>query len=104
MRKSPFDVFSYWHTRASTSGASASEGTRRSSHRRAVSTLASSMTRTFLVVQSGALSPTENAAIGRFLVHREREMARLRRSIGTPWRGVAGLRFRRSLGRVVAGL
>jgi CHAD domain-containing protein len=66
--------------------------------------VASSMTRTFLVEQSGALSPAENAAIGRFLVHREREMARLRRSIGTPWRGVAGLRFRRSLGRVVAGL
>ena len=66
--------------------------------------VASSMTRTFLVEQSGTLSPTENAAIGRFLVHREREMARLRRSIGTPWRGVAGLRFRRSLGRVVAGL
>ena len=66
--------------------------------------VASSMTRTFLVDQSSAMSPAENAAIGRFLLHREREMARLRRSIGTPWRGVAGLRFRRSLGRVVAGL
>jgi CHAD domain-containing protein len=66
--------------------------------------VASSMTRTFLVEHSGTLSSAENAAIGRFLVHREREMARLRRSVGTPWRGVAGLRFRRSLGRVVAGL
>jgi CHAD domain-containing protein len=66
--------------------------------------VASSMTRTFLVEHSGTLSQTENAAIGRFLVHREREMTRLRRSVGAPWRGVAGLRFRRSLGRVVAGL
>lgn len=66
--------------------------------------VASSMTRTFLVARAGSLSPAETAAIGRFLVHREREIARLRRSIGAPWRGVAGLRFRRTLGRVVAGL
>jgi CHAD domain-containing protein len=66
--------------------------------------VASSMTRTFLVDHAGSLSSAENAAIGRFLVHREREIARLRRSIGTPWRAVAGLRFRRTLGRVVAGL
>lgn len=66
--------------------------------------VASSMTRTFLVEHASSLSSTENAAIGRFLVDREREIARLRRSIGVPWRGVAGLRFRRTLGRVVAGL
>jgi CHAD domain-containing protein len=66
--------------------------------------VASAMTRTFLVEHAGSLSSTENAAIGRFLVDREREVARLRRSIGQPWRGVAGLRFRRTLGRVVAGL
>ena len=66
--------------------------------------VATSMTRTFLVDHSGSLSSAESAAIGRFLVHREREIARLRRSIGAPWRGVAGLRFRRTLGRVVAGL
>jgi CHAD domain-containing protein len=66
--------------------------------------VASSMTRTFLVEHAGSLSSPENAAIGRFLVDREREIARLRRSIGPPWRGVAGLRFRRTLGRVVAGL
>ena len=46
----------------------------------------------------------ESAAIGRFLISREREVARLRRSIGTSWRGVAGVTFRRKLGRVVAGL
>ena len=62
------------------------------------------MARTFLVEHAGDLSALESAAIGRYLVDREREVARLRRSIGPTWRGVAGLRFRRSLGRVVAGL
>jgi len=62
------------------------------------------MARTFLVDHAAELSPLESAAIGRYLVDREREVARLRRSVGAPWRGVAGLRFRRGLGRVVAGL
>ena len=63
-----------------------------------------SMTRTFLVEQAADLSALESAAIGRYLVDREKEVARLRRSVGVTWRGVAGLRFRRTLGRVVAGL
>lgn len=63
-----------------------------------------SMARTYLVEHAGDLSALESAAIGRYLVDREREVARLRRTIGPVWRGVAGLRFRRSLGRVVAGL
>jgi hypothetical protein len=63
-----------------------------------------SMTRTFLLEQGGDLSATETAAIGRYLVDREKEVARLRRAIGPTWRGVAGVRFRRTLGRVVAGL
>jgi len=63
-----------------------------------------SMARTFLVEHAGELSQRESAAIGRYLVSREREVARLRRSIGVPWRGVAGVTFRRTLGRVVAGL
>ena len=46
----------------------------------------------------------ESAAIGRYLVDRESEVARLRRTIGRPWRGVAGVGFRRALGRVVARL
>lgn len=62
------------------------------------------MARTFLVEHAGDLSGIESAAIGRYLVDREREVARLRRTIGPTWRGVAGLRYRRSLGRVVAGL
>ncbi|HEU5204677.1 MAG TPA: CHAD domain-containing protein [Candidatus Limnocylindrales bacterium] len=66
--------------------------------------VAANMARTFLVEHAGDLSTQESAAIGRYLVNRERDVARLRRSIGTPWRGVAGVGFRRALGRVVAGL
>lgn len=62
------------------------------------------MARTFLVEHAGDLSPLEGAAIGRYLVDRERETMRLRRTVGPAWRGVAGVRFRRGLGRVVAGL
>ena len=63
-----------------------------------------SMTRTFLVEQAGSLSDVESAAIGRYLVDREREVGRLRRTIGVPWRALAGPAYRRALGRVVAGL
>jgi CHAD domain-containing protein len=66
--------------------------------------VSASMARTFLVEHAGDLSALESAAIGRYLVSREREVARLRRSIGAPWRGVAGITFRRTLGRVVARL
>ena len=66
--------------------------------------VAASMARTFLVEHAGGLSALEGAAIGRYLVSREREVARLRRSVGPAWRGVAGISFRRALGRVAAGL
>jgi CHAD domain-containing protein len=66
--------------------------------------VAASMARTFLVEHAGDLSGIESGAIGRYLVSREREVARLRRSVGPAWRGVAGISFRRALGRVVAGL
>jgi CHAD domain-containing protein len=66
--------------------------------------VAASMARTFLVEHAGELSGIESGAIGRYLVSREREVARLRRSVGPAWRGVAGVSFRRALGRVVAGL
>ena len=66
--------------------------------------VAAHMARTFLVEHAGELSSQESAAIGRYLVDRERDVARLRRTIGRPWRGVAGVGFRRALGRVVAGL
>jgi CHAD domain-containing protein len=63
-----------------------------------------SMARTFLVENAGDLSSLESAAIGRYLVDREREVARLRRTMGPTWRGASGIRFRRALGRVVAEL
>jgi CHAD domain-containing protein len=63
-----------------------------------------SMARDFLVERAGSLSSVESEAIGRYLVSRERELARLKRSVGQPWRGVASLAFRRRLGRSVAGL
>ena len=66
--------------------------------------VAASMARAFLVEHAGDLSPQESAAIGRYLLDREREVARLKRTVGAPWRGVAGIGFRRALGRVVAGL
>jgi CHAD domain-containing protein len=66
--------------------------------------VAASMARTFLVERAGTLSSTQSSAIGRYLVSREREVGRLRRSVGGPWRGIAGVRFRRGLGRIVAVL
>jgi CHAD domain-containing protein len=62
------------------------------------------MARSFLVENAGGLSSLESAAIGRYLVSREREVAKLRRTVGGPWRGVAGVSFRRALGRTIAGL
>ncbi len=50
---------------------------------------------------SGPLTQVERAAIGGYLVDREREVARLRRSVGRPWRGVAGVTFSRRLARAV---
>lgn len=64
--------------------------------------VAASMARTYLVEHAGDLSALESGAIGRYLVNREREVARLRRSVGPTWRGVVGIGFRRALGRVVA--
>ena len=66
--------------------------------------VSSSMARTFLVEHAGDLSTLESAAIGRYLISREKEVARLRRTIAVPWRGVAGIGFRRALGRVVSNL
>ena len=66
--------------------------------------VAAALARSFLVEHAGDLSEAESAAIGRYLVDRERELARLRRSVGAPWRGVSSAAFRRALGRVVAGL
>jgi CHAD domain-containing protein len=66
--------------------------------------VAASMARAFLVERAGRMSEPESAAIGRYLMDREREVTRLRRTVGPSWRGVAGLSFRRGLGRAVAAL
>ena len=44
--------------------------------------VAADLARDFLVEHAGDLSDAESAAIGRYLVSREREVARLRRTVG----------------------
>lgn len=64
--------------------------------------VAATMARTFLVEHGNELTEAEAEAIGRYLVSREREVARLKRTVGATWRAVSGLTFRRALGRTVA--
>ena len=66
--------------------------------------VAAGLARAFLVEHAGDLTEVESAAIGRYLVDRERSLAKLRRTVGTPWRGVSSLAYRRAIGRLVAGL
>jgi len=66
--------------------------------------VAAGLARSFLVEHAGDLAEHESAAIGRYLVDRERELARLRKTVGPSWRGVSSLAFRRALGRLTAGL
>ena len=64
--------------------------------------VSAALAREFLVDRAGRLSETEEVATARYLISRERELARLRRTVGPVWRGVAGLHFRRALGRTTA--
>jgi len=66
--------------------------------------VAATMARALLVERAGQLTEAETAAIGRYLVSREREVTRLHRSASGPWRGVSGPVFRRALGRAIAAL
>ena len=66
--------------------------------------VAAHMARAFLVEHAGDLTDVQASAISRYLVFREREVARLKRTVGVPWRSVAGLTFRRALGRTIAAL
>jgi CHAD domain-containing protein len=66
--------------------------------------VAAARARTFLVEHGASLSAVEAEAIGQYVVDRERELGRLRRTIGPVWRGVEGPAFRRRLGRAVARL
>lgn len=63
-----------------------------------------SLTRQFLVANAGALSRDQARVIAAYLVLRERELARLRRTMSGPWRAVSSVTFRRLLGRAVAAL
>jgi CHAD domain-containing protein len=60
--------------------------------------------RAFLVEHSGRLTEAEIGAVGRYLSSREKELVRLRRTVGRPWRAVAGPPFRRGLARAIADL
>ncbi len=62
------------------------------------------LTRQFLVARAGSLEPGQAAAIGDYLRGRERDLERLRRTVGGPWRGVSSPAFRRQLGRAVSAL
>ncbi len=66
--------------------------------------VAAGLARSFLVERSAALSPASVDAVGRYLADRERETARLRRTIGPAWRRITSIEFRRALGRAVAQL
>lgn len=66
--------------------------------------VAAHLARGFLVEHAGSISDVESGAIARYLVSREKEVARLHRTVGRAWRGVAGIAFRRALGRSLAGL
>jgi CHAD domain-containing protein len=66
--------------------------------------VAAHLARSFLVEHAGSISDGESGAIARYLVSREKEVARLHRTVGRSWRGVAGIVFRRALGRALAGL
>ena len=53
---------------------------------------------------SGVLPRRPGRGDRRYLAVREREVARFHRTVGVPWRGIAGLTFRRALGRTLAAL
>jgi CHAD domain-containing protein len=68
------------------------------------SDVAIALSRRFLVENAASLSREQSRAIGGYLALQERELTRLRRSMGGPWRRVSGPTFRRLLGRAVAAL
>lgn len=66
--------------------------------------VAAQLTRAFLVERGAGLRTEERDAIAAFLGARERDLVRLRRSAGPPWRRVAGRSFRSTLARCLARL
>jgi CHAD domain-containing protein len=66
--------------------------------------VAAELTREFLLERAAELEPAETDAVGRYLLRTERNVTRLRRSVGRPWQGVSGTAFRRGLGKALAAL
>jgi CHAD domain-containing protein len=66
--------------------------------------VAAGLARAYLVRHSAHLAPAAVDAIGGYLREREREVTRLRRTLGPTWRRVTSVEFRRALGRVTARL
>lgn len=66
--------------------------------------VAADLARRYLVDRAADLRSEAREAIGHYIVDRERELRRLRRSAGAPWRRVAGIGFRRALARELARL
>jgi CHAD domain-containing protein/adenylate cyclase class IV len=66
--------------------------------------VAAAAAREFVAGHRRKLRPDQRAAIGAFVESRDAVLRRLARSAGKPWRDVAGVSFRRRLGRVLAGL
>lgn len=64
-------------------------------------TLAVAAIRSFLGERHAVLSPVERAAVVSYLGDRERELGRLRRSVGRAWRPIVGVTFARRLARAV---
>lgn len=66
--------------------------------------VAARLAREFLVASAARLSPPTIEAVGRYLGARDRDVARLRRSLPAAWRPLAAESFRRALGRAVSAL
>jgi CHAD domain-containing protein len=64
-------------------------------------TLAVATVRAFLGERHASLAGHERAAVVSYLGDRERELTRLRRSVGRAWRPIVGITFARRLARVV---
>ena len=66
--------------------------------------VAAARARAFLTAQAAGLPAPTIEAVGRYLSSREREVARLRRSLPVAWRPIVAPTFRRGLGRAVSTL
>jgi len=66
--------------------------------------VAAELARAFGADPAVELSRSQRAAIGRFVVHLDRRVERLRVTAGSSWREVTGVSYRRSLGRALARL